>query len=309
MTAIITTDQSNKRTLAVSELFISLEGEAIFANIPTVYIRFASCNLKCPHFNNPQHLKDTDGYAPLGFDPTDYNSLDEIPLITMGCDSQYAVNPTFKHMWNHYTVDELIDAVVDLLPPKQWVHPVTQQPYILSLTGGEPMLQWKRFEEILFHPKMVDCKHVLIETNCTVPVKQELLDVIGAWLSQDSSRRWTWSNSPKLSASGEQWKTAVKPSVATAQQKLLEAFPHQVTHYFKFVCDDRQEDYEEVQRAMDEYYAGGVRRSVPIWIMPTACTEEQQNAIARNVALKCIENGWAFCYRNQNAIWGNGVGT
>ena len=305
---LIQTDKPT-RPFVVSETFISLEGEAQFSNIPTVYVRFATCNLRCPKFNNPEDVRDEDGYAPLSFDPATYDKLEDIPLITMGCDSQYAVNPTFKHMWKHLQLDELVDEIVALLPHGQWVHPVTQQPYILSLTGGEPMLNWKRFHEIMAHPKMADCKHILVETNCTVPFKQELLDTIAEWLDGDSSRRWTWSNSPKLSASGEPWKAAIKPKVAELQQQLISLYPNQVVQYFKFVCDDKQEDYDEVQKAMDAYYEGGVRRNAPIWVMPVACTDEQQQLISRAVALKCIENGWSFSFRIQNALWGNGVGT
>lgn len=305
---VIATDKP-ARQFVVSETFISLEGEAQFANIPTVYLRLASCNLKCPKFNNPNDVRDEDGYAPLTFDPADYDTLESLPLIEMGCDSQYSVNPTFSHMWKHLSLDEVVDNLISLIPHGQWVHPVTQQPYILSLTGGEPMLVWKRFKEIMNHPKMVGCKHILVETNCTVPFKWDLIDTIKTWLEDDTERRWTWSNSPKLSASGEEWKAAIKPKVAVLQQELVGLFPERVSQYFKFVCDDKQEDYDEVQKAMDAYYEGGIRRNAPIWVMPVACTDAQQNVIARNVALKCIESGWSFSFRIQNALWGNGVGT
>ena len=305
---VIATDKP-ARQFVVSETFISLEGEAQFANIPTVYLRLASCNLKCPKFNNPNDVRDEDGYAPLTFDPADYDTLESLPLIEMGCDSQYSVNPTFSHMWKHLSLDEVVDNLIGLIPHGQWVHPVTQQPYILSLTGGEPMLVWKRFKEIMNHPKMVGCKHILVETNCTVPFKWDLIDTIKTWLEDDTERRWTWSNSPKLSASGEEWKATIKPKVAVLQQELVGLFPERVSQYFKFVCDDKQEDYDEVQKAMDAYYEGGIRRNAPIWVMPVACTDAQQNVIARNVALKCIESGWSFSFRIQNALWGNGVGT
>lgn len=305
---IITSDKPS-RQFVVSETFISLEGEAQFSNIPTVYLRLATCNLRCPKFNNPDDLRDVDGYAPLTFDPADYATLESIPLVSMGCDSQYSVNPTFKHMWKHMSLDEMVDELTGLLPHGHWVHPVTQQPYILSLTGGEPMLQWKRFKDIMTHPKMAECKHILVETNCTVPFKAELLTTIREWLDADATRRWTWSNSPKLSASGEEWKAAIKPKVAELQQQLVTTHPQQVVQYFKFVCDDVQADYDEVQLAMDEYYAGGIRRNAPIWVMPVACTDEQQQQISKAVALKCIESGWSFSFRIQNALWGNGVGT
>lgn len=294
----------------VSEVFMSLEGEGPFTAHPTVYIRFGRCNLKCPHFNNHNKETTAKGYAPLGFDPKDYKTLQEIPLITMGCDSQYAVNPEFAHMWEKMTTDELVDAVIALIPHGQWVHPVTGLPVILSLTGGEPTLKWKFIPEILNHPKMKDCRHVLVETNCTVPFKREFTMEISQWLAQDPERVWTWSNSPKLSSSGETWEDAIKPKIALHQRELLGDYTrHRVNQYFKFVIGPREEDFAEVAKAMAEYHEAGVPKGTPVWIMPEACTQQQQQAIDQQVAKMCMDKGYMFCYRFQNALWGNGVGT
>lgn len=293
----------------VVETFISLEGEAVWSNHPTAYVRFGGCNLKCPHFNNHNKITTEDGYAPLNFVPSDYSDLMDLPLIEMGCDSQYAVNPAFKHMWRNMTIDGLVEEVINLLPHHSWVNPNTGLPIIFSLTGGEPMLRWKSFSEIMNHPRMADCKHILIETNCTVPVNPKLIVSISEWLAADSTRRWTWSNSPKLSGSGEKWDDAIKPTVAVQQYALVQQYPHQVDQYFKFVCDHDEDQYSEVTKAMDLYYNAGIPKGTQVWVMPAACTDEQQNAITRSVASECIRRGWCFAFRNQNQIWGNGVGT
>lgn len=294
----------------VSEIFMSLEGEAQFAAHPTVYIRFGRCNLKCPHFNNHNKEVTDKGYAPLGYDPKEFTSLNQVPIVTMGCDSQYAVNPAFAHIWEKLDTDELIDRLIDLLPRKSWVHPVTGLPVILSLTGGEPTLKWKFLPQILFHPKMKECKHILIETNCTVPFKSEFTDNITKWLEEDEDRMWTWSNSPKLSASGEAWEDAIKPEIAMRQ---LEAggqhYKRQVNQYFKFVIGPRDEDLKEVEKAMDEYYAAGVPQPSPVWLMPEACTQDQQKTIDQEVAKMCMDHGYMFCYRFQNALWDNTIGS
>jgi 7-carboxy-7-deazaguanine synthase len=294
----------------ISEIFLSLEGEGPFTAHPTAYIRFGRCNLKCPHFNNHSKEVTDKGYAPISFNPADYQSIHDIPLIKMGCDSQYAVNPAFAHMWEKMTTDELVDRLVDMLPGKSWVHPVTGLPVILSLTGGEPTLKWKFIPDILNHPKMQDCKHVLVETNCTVPFKRQFTMDISEWMSKDPERTWTWSNSPKLSASGEKWEDAIIPSIANLQREIIGDYTcDRVNQYFKFVVGPREEDFEEVARAMEEYYAAGIPRTPNVWIMPEACTQEQQQSIDQQVAKMCMEKGYMFCYRFQNALWGNGVGT
>lgn len=294
----------------VSELFMSLEGEGPFTTHPTAYIRFARCNFSCPHFNNHNKVTTDKGYAPLDFVPADYQKLTDIPLIKMGCDSQYAVNPAFAHMWEKLEADELVDRVIDLLPHKSWVHPRTGLPVILSLTGGEPTLRWKVLPEIYNHPKMAGCKHILVETNCAVPFRREFTQQAAMWLQADETRTWTWSNSPKLSASGEHWSDAICPEIAIRQFEMVgDSTRGRVNQYFKFVVGPRTGDFDEVKKAMEEYYAAGIPRTSPVWIMPEACTQEQQQAVDQQVAKMCMDEGFLFCYRFQNALWGNGVGT
>lgn len=294
----------------ISEIFMSLEGEGPEVQRPTAYIRFARCNFTCSGFNNCGNVRDAKNYAPLGFDPKEYKSIHDIPLITKGCDSQYAVNPAFSHMWEKLTTDELVDRLLEIIPRNSWVHPVTGLPVILSLTGGEPTLKWKFIPEILNHPKMADCQHVLIETNCAVPFKREFTMNLSQWLMADSRRKLTWSNSPKLVASGEVWEEAIRPEIAVHQLEVVGDYTRgRVQQYFKFVVGPRDRDFEEVEKAMAEYYAGGVPKDAPIWIMPEACTQEQQQQIDQQVAKICMDKGYLFCYRFQNALWGNGVGT
>lgn len=298
------------KPIEVSEIFMSLEGEGPHTTRPTAYVRFARCNFTCSKFNNPTNERDNKGYAPLTFNPKDYSTLSSLPVISRGCDSQYAVNPAFAHIWEHLTIDQIAEQVKAMLPRGEWVHPVTGLPVILSLTGGEPTLHWKRFREILDHPTISQCKHVLVETNCSVPLNDALIADVNQWLKDDPTRKWTWSNSPKLSASGEPWDKAIRPEIAVRQLLVADGVkPEQVEQYFKFVCNDSQADFDEVAQAMAAYHGAGVPNQPNIWIMPAACTDAQQNEIAQQVAKMCMDHGYLFCYRFQNALWGNAVGT
>ncbi len=292
----------------VSEIFSSLEGEAQFTFHPTTYIRFARCNFSCPLFNNPEKEITAKGYAPLDFDPKDYSKLEDLPLIHKGCDSQYAVNPIFSHLWKKYDTDALIDALFEVLPKGKLIYD-TGLPQIISLTGGEPTLKWKFIPEIMFHPRMQDARHYLIETNCSVPFKEEFIHNIYEWLAQDARRIWTWSNSPKISSSGEKREAAIRPEIALMQNSLIKSFYGRVNQYFKFVVDGSEHDYDEVKEVMEIYHDAGLPRNTPIWIMPQACTDEQQKEIARGIAKRCIDEGWLYSHRVQNDLWGNGVGT
>lgn len=291
----------------ISETFLSIEGEAKYSGKPTAYIRYAGCNMKCAGFNNPDDDIQPDGYATLPFDIIKLKSLDDVPEISVGCDSQYAVNPKFKHIWDHHTADELAQRVVDMLPEKRWIYPNTQQRVSLSLTGGEPTLRWKIIPELLNHELMRDMNHIIFETNCSVPLKDKFIDSIGEWLAGDSSRVWTWSNSPKLAVSGEPRDKAIKPTIAVAQMDKLRS-TGQVEQYFKFVCDDSDECFAEVDDVMKEYHEGGVPLDVPVYIMPMCCTESQQIQIMQAVADKCIQKGFIYCHRIHNTVYENAIG-
>jgi organic radical activating enzyme len=162
----------------ISEVFTSLEGEVLIG-IPTTYIRFARCNFKCPLFNNPNREVTDKGYAKLTFNPKDYDSLASLPPVASGCDTQYAVNPEFSHIWYKKTADELVDEVISKFPKKTPA---------VSLTGGEPTLKWKQMHEILQHPKMQDVKMYIVETNCAVPFKEQFLTDISEWLAGHPER-------------------------------------------------------------------------------------------------------------------------
>lgn len=287
-----------------SEVFMSIEGEGPYTGHPTAYIRFTKCNFTCQKFNNPENLEITNEV--LGFDPKDYTNIKDIPIITKGCDSIYSWDNRFKHMWKKGDENDLAKELISVIPHNRWLNPTTGQGVILSLTGGEPTLRWKTIPDLIEHKALHDVRHILIETNCSVPFPNDLIQNLSSWLYVSPFRKVTWSNSPKLpSISGEDWKQAIKPEVAIKQMSL----GIQSEQYFKFVCDDSEDAFTEVRSAMSEYHAAGIPLNTPVYIMPMACTEEQQEDIAARVAQKCIEKGYIYCHRVQNSVFGNGVGT
>lgn len=287
-----------------SEVFLSIEGEGPYSGHPTVYIRFAKCNFQCMGFNNPEMKPITNEV--LGFNPANYKSLKELPMITIGCDSIYSWDKRFAHMWHKGDENDLANATLDVVPHRSWLHPVTGQPVILSLTGGEPTLRAKTIPTLLEHELFNDLEMLLFETNCSVPLKQEFIDQLNEWTDKNYARTVVWSNSPKLSVSGEKWKEAIRPEIAVMQRGVWEC-----EQYFKFVCGPRESDFDEVEKAMDAYLDAGIgeEETVRVYIMPEACTEEQQFDIAAEVAKMCMDRGYIYCHRIQNSVFGNTIGT
>ncbi len=288
-----------------SEVFTSIEGEAKYAGHPTTYVRFTKCNFKCQKFNNPNNV-DTETNEGIGFDPINFKTLQDLPPITVGCDSIYSWDNRFKHMWTAGDTDLLVDQLIEALPNKSFINPKNGFPTILSLTGGEPTLRQKQIPDLLFHPKMADCRHILIETNCSVPIRTDFINALNDWTKAkpQGHRKVTFSNSPKMAASGESWNDAIKPLVALHQQAVDDA-----EIYFKFVCGDNERDFEEVEKAMQAYGEAGVTKQHNVYIMPMSCISEQQDNIAANVAKMCIDRGYIYCHRVHLDVFNNAIGT
>ncbi len=291
-----------------SEVFMSIEGEAKYAGHPTAYIRFAKCNFQCRGFGNPENL-DTTTVETLGFDPKDYKDIYSIPLITRGCDSIYSWDDKFSHMWKTTDEHELGKEVLKVLPHNAFNNPITGQRVILSITGGEPTLRAKFIPALLNAEEFKDVEHILIETNCAVPLQWKFVEAINQWLCANPNRKWTWSNSPKLSDSGEKWEEAIRPEIADKQRAVMGCKPGQVEQYFKFVCGPTDRDFDEVAKAMEEYYAAEVPRNTAVYIMPIACQQSDQEAIASKVAQMCMERGYIYCHRVHLDVFGNAPGT
>jgi organic radical activating enzyme len=298
-----------------SEVFMSIEGEGPLSGIPTAYIRFARCNFKCPGFNNPNNDIGKTGYALLPFQTSDFQSVSQLEPMEVGCDTQYSTNPEFAHMWHKGTEDELAEELMKVVPHGQWKNPKTGLRTMLSLTGGEPTQRLKTLLPLLNHPAFNELETVLIETNCAVPLKAHLITELDDWIEAGYSigveRKIVWSNSPKLSASGEPWEKAIRPEIALAQREVGRTIvfaDNSFRQYFKFVCGPRERDFEEVAKAMEEYYAAGIPRNVEVLIMPESCTEEQQINIAADVADMCIDKGYIYCHRVHNSVYANAIG-
>jgi 7-carboxy-7-deazaguanine synthase len=305
------TKENNMAKYEWSEVFMSIEGEAKFTGHPTVYIRFSKCNFQCKGFNNPEGL-DTTSEQVLGFQPKDYKDIFSIPLITRGCDSIYSWDEKFSHMWKKGTQADIGAEVTAILPNNSFVNPHSGRRTILSITGGEPTLRMKFLPDLLADPAFKECRHILIETNCSVPLKAEHMDQLHAWAVGGHPLvpgRITWSNSPKLSVSGEKWEEAIRPDIALMQLRSGSRNGMVFDQYFKFVCGPSEDDFAEVDRAMEEYFAAGIQRDTEVYVMPTACTEEQQQTVSAKVAQMCIDRGYIYCHRVQNSVFGNGVGT
>lgn len=303
----------------VSEIFYSVQGEGPFTGRPTMWVRFFSCNLNCNGFGQKDPT-DPSTYDKQyeRIDLTDVTSMEDLPVLTKGCDSAYSWAKRYRHLCPELTAKEIVDQLISKLPIMELSddgrHPNTGGAIDLCFTGGEPMSFQLAIVDIIEEYKSrfpaLEFLNVTIETNTTKKLKEEFVEYFG----EHSEVMLTYSMSPKLfSVSGEDNCKALKPDVA------VEYLEHGVVNYFKFVVNDTDRAWIEM-----EQYLADVENLLPaeedtgaiayvadyadVFVMPVGATEQDQQAIARAVCERALESGYNFSTRLQNYIFENAVG-
>ena len=274
-----------------SEAFYSIQGEGRWVGTPSVFLRMFGCNFECRGFGQG---RDQTKWVPKDQMPhvTDpnrlnYKSYQELPVPTIGCDT----SATWSHLYKHIATNEessiIAQKLLDLTPRKSW-HSIH-----LILTGGEPMLWQKKLPDLLSQKAFEGLEHITIETNSTqklTPNLKEFLDALNIHI--------TWSCSPKLSISGENWKDAIKPEVVQEYNRVKNS-----ELYLKFVVQN-EDDMIEVKTAQHAY---GL--NVPVYLMPVGGTIEGLELTEKDVAKLALEYGYRFSPRLHVHLFGNAWGT
>lgn len=274
-----------------SECFRSIQGEGHYIGAPSVFLRFWGCNFTCEGFSNPER-------SALDFDPADVGRLEDMPVITQGCDTVYAWRWDFQHLSTQATAAELCDTIEGLCP--SFRHRRSGQSTHLVLTGGEPMLSQAAIVELIgiFSQRNNLPRHITIETNGTQAPREPFANTLKR--IADNQCEWFWSVSPKLSLSGEDWRKAIKPGVVANYAQLSDV------GQLKYVVDGSEHCWNEIEEATAAYRRAGVPWDV--WIMPVGASMEQQREHQERICMEAVERGYNFSPRVQNWIFGNRTG-
>lgn len=289
----------------VSEVFYSIQGEGPYTGFPMIFVRLFGCNFTCSGFSNPNEIPIASGF--------------ESDLPTLGCDSIYSWHHDYKASTELLNVRDLIDKMLKLLKSTHWHKTRTGLKPILCFTGGEPLLHQKALISLLDSSdfKALGVDKILFETNCAIPLSDEFKNSLLDWLNANTSHRLIWSNSPKLSLSGEPAHKAIRPSIYADQLLVPAALSpsDRIHQYLKFVSDGTKESFNEIEHAVSLYKTAnsllkdGVVNPQDIWVMPVGHTTSQQELVQRKVAERCLDQGYMFSGRLHCWIWNNQKGT
>ena len=269
--------------IKVSELFYSIQGEGRYMGVPSVFLRTFGCNFTCDGFGMKRGEKSNERNI-IGSNARGYKEYRDLPLVSTGCDSYASWDPRFRHLSPVLTTESIAEAIVNILPHKEW------RDEHLVITGGEPLLGWhKSYPALLDNPLMQDLKEITFETNGTQKLSDDFFNYLRDWQFNGDFkyREVTFSVSAKLPVSGESWEDAIKPEVVCDYET-------EGTVYLKFVVAT-EEDIKDAERAEKEFRRAGFRGH--IYIMPVGGVDSVYNLNAKNVALAAMQRGWRYSDR------------
>lgn len=290
--------------LHYTELFYSAQGEGRFVGVPSIFLRTFGCNFRCKNFGLDKATEIT-GPNPevekiikiIKETPEQYKTFDDLPLVHTGCDSYSSVYPEFKGYTLKEEPSEVIEKMLALTPNGRWAQDNGNDVHLV-ITGGEPLLGWQKvYPELLEAIEMRDLKNLTFETNGTQELSDEFKAYLQDWVGIPSitEREITFSVSAKLSPSGEKWEDAIKPEIVESYQEFGRT-------YLKFVVE-RPEDFDEVDRAVQEYRMAGFKGVT--YIMPVGGVVSVYDGNKFNVADEAMKRGYYYSPRLHVDLWGN----
>lgn len=240
-------------SIFVLEKFSSKQGEGYYTGTDSIFVRSFGCNFQCTGFGMPAGERSEQALYVIPLTAI-ITKLDELPLVSTGCDSYAAHMKEFKYLSTEMTVEQLIGNILEL--HNDQTH--------LVLTGGEPLLKRQQlfYSKMLLDPRLDRFTHITFETNGTQTLTPELAETISS-----SNKKFIFSVSPKLSNSGESRKRAIKPDAIYSYYKTN----HMV--YLKFVVQ-AESDADEIDDVLLEYYNNGVP-PLRVYFMPCGGTVEE----------------------------------
>lgn len=269
-------ETSSRKSLVVSEIFGSVQGEGTNLGTPSVFLRLAVCNLHCWYcdtkytwlFNDKMLYKVRADLDELGWEeelhPTDLRVYDQ---------SKEARTIPIEEVESKIRTFGIKHVVV---------------------TGGEPMLQQSQIVPLLHELKATNdrCEdhfYVEVETNGTIRPSEDMLSLVDQW-----------NVSPKLESSGNS-------KFAREKKDPLRTFVALSNSFFKFVIGEPtfEQDLREIEILSSSFGIPPAR--IILMAEGTEATVLKERTIM--LSKICEKRGYRVTPRLHILLWGNTRGT
>lgn len=244
--------------------FLTFQGEGPFTGHRTLFVRLAGCNYTCS-WCDTAYTWDWTGINGHAYDPK-----------------------------KEVTVKSIFEVAE---------HIASYDPYSITFTGGEPLLQNVALDKLInLLDGVTHLQEVHFETNGSI---------FPYWTNRVEK---VYVVSPKLRNSGTNHILNRPPNGNTLTSLRRFATKAGGPVYWKFVCGS-VEDLDEVEATLNEIqYLGSASPDYPtpilipassVWVMPEGVTEGVIVNCARILAPEVLRRGWNLSLRNHISIWGN----
>lgn len=296
-----------ERKYKYSEIFLSAQGEGLgHTGRLTVWWRTFLCSLQCLGFGQKDPTNPETYILPYQtLDISSIKRIEDLPVFDYGCDSSYSWSAKYKHLQYEGTAKEIAHRLIDKLPHKQFVDPVTKAEIMWAVTGGEPLMARSQqgFLEIMQEFKRLNNypRIITFETNGTQPLSKEFVEWAKEY--QAEGNELFFSVSPKLwFTAGEAPEKAIKMDVVKSYYDLC---PNGQMKYVITTTDEAISEFEQVSKQFQDF---GV--DYPVCFMIAGATGDSQTSTeAADLATKLLHKGYHMSFRAHAMVWSNQLGT
>ena len=205
--------------------FLSIQGEGMWAGRPSIFVRYAGCNLRCQFglkCPNKMAERDIPDYIQKVIDNLDdYKDIQDLPVFPTYCDTYIGILPQFSRFWTTYeTTEDLANEILNLIADNPNYRDIS---YVdLVFTGGEPMLQQDKIMELLeyIYKQTGHAPNITIETNGTIPLNDRAYSRFNNY--KNFCGDITFSISPKISSANYTKDETCKPSVPAEYEQVAD---------------------------------------------------------------------------------------